>query len=77
MIVRKDDHALSEGPILLGNVVRTREEFLLDLASCSLEILHRALVLLRSSPRSKRSQILSLSRLRIFLAGIQTILAGW
>ena len=48
----------------------------LEEVSPALEILHRALMFLRRRPRRKRSQILPLPRLRILLAGIQTILAG-
>src|SRR5580704_449596 len=41
-----------------------------------LKVLHRAFMLLRRRPRSKRTQILPLPRLRILLARIQTILSG-
>ena len=45
-------------------------------ASCPLEIVHRALMLLGHCERRKGPKALPLPSLRIFLAGIQTILAG-
>jgi hypothetical protein len=42
-----------------------------------LEILNRAFVLLRRSPAIKRAEIFAFAGSRIFLAGIQPILAGF
>ena len=64
-------------PYTLSVTPRPAQVFLVKvLALRPLKILHRPLVLLRRHPGRKSPQILSLTRLRIFLAGIQTILAG-
>ena len=45
--------------------------------SMAFKVLHRLLVLLRRKLRLKRAEISSFPRVRIFLAGIQPILAGF